>query len=97
MEDSNFKGFSGHVDPIKGFIQISTQELVPNERVVFEESKEQQEAVEAQEQLQRLKEEMALANRASRTKFATGNVERDVFLYKEFKGAIDRMVNLLDG
>ena len=95
MSDS-FNGFGASVDPVQGFRAAPAQQSTPQDspvqdpRVVFEESS-------AEDDLAKFQEAMELQDRASRTKFATGNPEKDLYLYLRFKSLADGLTDMIDG
>jgi len=95
---SGFNGFGegdsspadGLIDSVKGFKAPSEQQAIPQERVVHERTP-------AQEDLAEFQAEMELLDRASKTKFSTGNPERDRHLYLRFRAITDSLTDMLDG
>jgi len=108
MEDSGFQGFgvpqTGHVDSIKGFIR-PVNPVQPQEQTVFDDPRQPQiyqveavdpEKVEAARKAQEFKAYVELAAKASRTKFATGDLERDIYNYNKIRNISKDLTDMLD-
>ena len=79
-------------NPVTGNAGAPAKPYTPKPQVVFEDKLEPTpEEVEIQEEIE-MQKKMDLIRKASKTKFATGDVERDIYLYKRWNSFITEMM-----
>jgi len=92
---SKFNGFDGTTtvtNPLIGIVSKSTQPEPQHNQSVVKENKDAQE--QELDILQKQREQMQLMDKASKTKYSTGDVERDIFNYKRMQGIIEGLLDL---
>jgi hypothetical protein len=91
-EFNGFDGVSSVTNPLRGIVNTTPQADPQHPQVVVDDGKSVEE--EELEILQKQREQMQLMDKASRTKYASGDVERDIFNYKRMQGIIEGLLDL---